>query len=131
MADRSPPPWNATMSSGCNFIPKNLAQSACGSWRTSVLSKRIIACLDVDAGRVVKGVQFQQLRDAGDPAELARVHAEAGADEIVLLDITATSDERKTLVDTVARAARQLFVPFTVGGGVRTLTDAAAIFDAG
>jgi len=95
------------------------------------LTKRIIACLDVDAGRVVKGVQFQQLRDAGDPAELARCHAEAGADEIVLLDITATSGERKTLVETVRRAARQLFIPFTVGGGIRTLQDAAGIFDAG
>lgn len=95
------------------------------------LTKRIIACLDVDAGRVVKGVQFQQLRDAGDPAELARAHAEAGADEIVLLDITATSGERKTLMDTVRRAALQLFVPFTVGGGIRTLQDAAGIFDAG
>jgi cyclase len=95
------------------------------------LAKRIIACLDVDAGRVVKGVQFQQLREAGDPAELARAHAEAGADEIVLLDITATSGGRKTLVETVRRAARELFVPFTVGGGVRTLEDAAGIFDAG
>jgi cyclase len=85
----------------------------------------------VDAGRVVKGVQFQQLRDAGDPAELARGHAAAGADEIVLLDITATSDGRKTLVETVRRAARELFVPFTVGGGVRTMEDAARIFDAG
>jgi cyclase len=95
------------------------------------LAKRIIACLDVDAGRVVKGIQFQQLRDAGDPAELARAHAAAGADEIVLLDITATSDGRKTLVETVRRAAAELFVPFTVGGGVRTLEDAARIFDAG
>ncbi|HXB21249.1 MAG TPA: imidazole glycerol phosphate synthase subunit HisF, partial [Candidatus Solibacter sp.] len=95
------------------------------------LTKRIIACLDVDAGRVVKGVQFEQLRDAGDPAELARIHAEAGADEIVLLDITATAEGRKTLVDTVRRTARQLFVPFTVGGGIRTLADAAGIFDAG
>jgi imidazole glycerol-phosphate synthase subunit HisF len=95
------------------------------------LTKRIIACLDVDAERVVKGVQFQQLRDAGDPAELARAHAEAGADEIVLLDITATSEERKTLVDTVRRAASQLFVPFTVGGGIRNLHDARDIFEAG
>lgn len=95
------------------------------------LTKRIIACLDVDAGRVVKGIQFQQLRDAGDPAELARMHADAGADEIVLLDITATSDGRNTLLDTVSRAARQLFVPFTVGGGIRTLDDAASVFDAG
>jgi imidazole glycerol-phosphate synthase subunit HisF len=95
------------------------------------LAKRIIACLDVDGGRVVKGIQFQQLRDAGDPAELAGAHARAGADEIVLLDITATSGERQTLVETVRRAARELFVPFTVGGGVRTLEDAARIFDAG
>jgi len=95
------------------------------------LAKRIIACLDVDAGRVVKGIQFQQLREAGDPAELARAHAEAGADEIVLLDITATSGGRATLVETVRRTARELFVPFTVGGGVRTLEDAAKIFDAG
>ncbi len=95
------------------------------------LTKRIIACLDVDAGRVVKGIQFQQLRDAGDPAELAHLHAEAGADEIVLLDITATHEDRKTLIDTVARTARQLFIPFTVGGGIRTLEDAAAVFDAG
>ena len=98
---------------------------------TPCLAKRIIACLDVDAGRVVKGIKFQQLRDAGDPAELARAHAEAGADEIVLLDITATSDGRKTLVETVCRTARELFVPFTVGGGVRTLEDAAKIFNAG
>ncbi len=98
---------------------------------TCRLAKRIIACLDVDAGRVVKGIQFQQLRDAGDPAELAQAHARAGADEIVLLDITATSDGRKTLLETVRRAARELFVPFTVGGGVRTLEDAARIFDAG
>jgi cyclase len=95
------------------------------------LAKRIIACLDVDAGRVVKGIQFQQLRDAGDPAELARAHAEAGADEIVLLDITATSGGRQTLLETVRRTARELFVPFTVGGGVRTLEDAARIFTAG
>jgi cyclase len=98
---------------------------------SELLAKRIIACLDVDAGRVVKGIKFQQLRDAGDPTELARVHATAGADEIVLLDITATSDGRKTLVETVRRTARELFVPFSVGGGVRTLEDAAKIFDAG
>jgi imidazole glycerol-phosphate synthase subunit HisF len=98
---------------------------------TPRLAKRIIACLDVDAGRVVKGVQFQQLRDAGDAAELAVAHASAGADEIVLLDITATSGGRKTLVETVRRAAKDLFVPFTVGGGIRTLEDAAQVFDAG
>lgn len=96
-----------------------------------MLTKRIIACLDVTAGRVVKGVRFVDLQDAGDPAELARRHAAAGADEIVLLDITATHEGRKTLVDTVARTAREIFVPFTVGGGVRTAADAAALFDAG
>lgn len=96
-----------------------------------MLTKRIIACLDVTAGRVVKGVRFVDLLDAGDPAELACRHAAAGADEIVLLDITATHEGRKTLVDTVARTAREIFVPFTVGGGVRTAEDAAALFDAG
>lgn len=96
-----------------------------------MLTKRIIACLDVTAGRVVKGVRFVDLLDAGDPAELAHRHAAAGADEIVLLDITATHEGRKTLVDTVARTAREIFVPFTVGGGLRTAEDAAALFDAG
>src|SRR2546423_1833448 len=96
-----------------------------------MLTKRIIACLDVDAGRVVKGTQFLNLRDAGAPGELAAVHANGGADEIVLLDITATHEKRATLLETVRRTARELFVPFTVGGGVRTLDDAAAIFDAG
>ena len=96
-----------------------------------MLTKRIIACLDVDAGRVVKGVKFLNLRDAGDPAELAAAHSAAGADEVVLLDITATHENRATLVETVRRAARQLFIPFTVGGGIRSLDDASAIFDAG
>ena len=96
-----------------------------------MLTKRIIACLDVDAGRVVKGVQFVNLRDAGDPAELARAHAESGADEIVLLDISAAHQNRTTLLDTVRRTARQLFIPFTVGGGIRTLEDASAVFAAG
>src|SRR5271155_516183 len=96
-----------------------------------MLTKRIIACLDVRDGRVVKGIQFVDLIDAGDPAALAVAHAEAGADEIVLLDITATHEGRGTLLDTVRRASRGLFVPFTVGGGIRTLDDAAAVFDAG
>jgi len=96
-----------------------------------MLTKRIIACLDIDAGRVVKGTQFANLRDAGDPAELARAHAESGADEIVLLDISATQQKRGTLLDTVRRAARELFIPFTVGGGIRKLEDAEAIFEAG
>src|SRR5579872_5244523 len=96
-----------------------------------MLTKRIIACLDVHDGRVVKGVQFVNLRDAGDPAELAKVHAESGADEVVLLDISATHERRATLVDTVRRAARQLFIPFTVGGGISSLADAIAVFEAG
>jgi imidazole glycerol-phosphate synthase subunit HisF len=96
-----------------------------------MLTKRIIACLDVHGGRVVKGVQFVDLVDAGDPAELAARHAGCGADEIVLLDISATHEGRGTLLETVRRTARQLFVPFTVGGGVRKLDDAAAVFDAG
>ena len=96
-----------------------------------MLTKRIIACLDVRGGHVVKGVQFVDLIDAGDPAELAARHAEAGADEIVLLDIAATHEGRGTLLGTVKRTALRLFVPFTVGGGVRTLEDAATVFDAG
>src|SRR5438309_8403943 len=96
-----------------------------------MLTKRIMACLDVNGGRVVKGVQFVNLRDAGDPAELAELHSSAGADEIVLLDISATAEERATLLDTVRRAARRLFIPFTVGGGIRSLADASAVFDAG
>jgi len=95
------------------------------------LAKRIIACLDVHGGRVVKGIQFVQLRDAGDPAELAAAHSEAGADEIVFLDITATAESRNTLLETVRRTARQLFIPFTVGGGIRSLDDAAAVLDCG
>ncbi|MGD0759910.1 MAG: imidazole glycerol phosphate synthase subunit HisF [Candidatus Sulfotelmatobacter sp.] len=96
-----------------------------------MLTKRIIACLDVTGGRVVKGVKFKNLRDAGDPAECADAHARDGADEIVLLDITATSDDRQTMLDAVSRTARTLFVPLTVGGGIRTIADGAAVFDAG
>jgi cyclase len=96
-----------------------------------VLTKRIIACLDVRGGRVVKGVQFVDIVDAGDPAELAHRHARGGADEIVLLDITATHEGRGTLLDTVKRTAEGLFVPFTVGGGIRSAEDAAAVFAAG
>jgi cyclase len=96
-----------------------------------MLTKRIIACLDVRGGRVVKGIQFVDIVDAGDPAELAHRHARGGADEIVLLDITATHEGRGTLLDTVKRTAASLFVPFTVGGGIRSADDAAAVFDAG
>jgi cyclase len=96
-----------------------------------MLTRRIIACLDVRDGRVVKGIQFLDLIDAGDPAALAHRHAQEGADEIVLLDITATYEGRATLLETVRRTANSLFVPFTVGGGIRTAQDAAAVFEAG
>jgi len=96
-----------------------------------VLTKRIIACLDVTAGRVVKGTKFLNLRDAGDPAELARAHAQAGADEIVFLDITATHEQCGTLLEAVRRTAREVFIPLTVGGGITSLEDASAVFEAG
>lgn len=96
-----------------------------------MLTRRVIACLDCRDGRVVKGIQFLDLIDAGDPAELAHRHARDGADEIVLLDITATHEGRATLLETVRRAAKNLFIPFTVGGGIRTAEDAARVFDAG
>lgn len=86
-------------------------------------TKRIIPCLDVDRGRVVKGVNFVNLRDAGDPVEVASVYDRAGADEVVFLDITASSDRRRTVVDMVRAVAEKVFIPFTVGGGVRTVDD--------
>ncbi len=92
---------------------------------------RVVPCLDVDAGRVVKGVNFVGLRDAGDPVELARRYDAEGADELVFLDITATSDDRSTMLDVVSRTADQVFIPFTVGGGVRSAEDARAMLRAG
>jgi cyclase len=92
---------------------------------------RVVPCLDVDAGRVVKGVNFVDLRDAGDPVELARRYDTEGADELVFLDITATSDDRSTMLDVVSRTAEQVFIPFTVGGGVRSVADARAMLRAG
>ena len=88
-----------------------------------MLAKRIIPCLDVRDGRVVKGVNFVNIRDAGDPVELARFYSDQGADEIVFLDITATSDGRATVADVVERTAEQVFVPLTVGGGIRTTAE--------
>ena len=96
-----------------------------------MLAKRIIPCLDVTAGRVVKGVNFVNLRDAGDPVELADRYNQQGADELVFLDITASSDARETMVDVVARTARQVFIPLTVGGGIRSVDDARKILHAG
>ena len=95
------------------------------------VSVRVIPCLDVDAGRVVKGVRFVDLRDAGDPVELARLYDAEGADELVFLDITASSDARETLYDVVAATAEQVFIPLTVGGGVRAVADARRLLRAG
>jgi cyclase len=96
-----------------------------------MLSKRIIACLDVRDGHVVKGVNFEGLRSAGDPAELARRYNQEGVDELVILDITATLERRRALADTIRAVARELFIPLAVGGGIRTEADAAAAVDAG
>ncbi|HEY1175078.1 MAG TPA: imidazole glycerol phosphate synthase subunit HisF [Phytomonospora sp.] len=95
------------------------------------LAVRVIPCLDVDAGRVVKGVNFQNLRDAGDPVEMARVYDAEGADELVFLDITASSGSRETTYDVVRRTAEQVFIPLTVGGGVRTVQDVDKLLRAG
>lgn len=92
---------------------------------------RVIPCLDVDAGRVVKGVNFVSLRDAGDPVELAAQYDAQGADEIIFLDITASSDNRETIVDLAERAAEQVFIPFTIGGGIRSVDDARLLLRAG
>ncbi|HJV29863.1 MAG TPA: imidazole glycerol phosphate synthase subunit HisF [Gaiellaceae bacterium] len=96
-----------------------------------MLAKRVIPCLDVDAGRVVKGVRFQQLRDAGDPVELAAHYDREGADELVFLDITATLEDRAATLDVISRTAEEVFIPLTVGGGVRTDDDVQALLQAG
>ncbi len=96
-----------------------------------MLLRRVIPCLDVDRGRVVKGTNFVDLRDAGDPVELAARYEEEGADELVFLDITASSEKRKTIVDLARRTADDVFIPFTIGGGVRSVRDAQAVLDAG
>jgi cyclase len=96
-----------------------------------MLTKRIIPCFDVDGGRVVKGISFVELRDAGDPVELARLYDREGADELVFLDITASSDDRRTVYDMVARTADEVFIPFTVGGGVRSDLDVRMLLELG
>ena len=95
------------------------------------LSRRIIPCFDVDRGRVVKGVSFVELRDAGDPVELAKIYDREGADELVFLDITASSDDRATVYDMVAATADQVFIPFTVGGGIRSASDMKVMLELG
>jgi cyclase len=96
-----------------------------------MLTKRIIPCLDVKGGRVVKGVQFLELRDAGDPVEIAEIYDKQGADELTFLDITASSDERDIIIDVVRRTAERVFMPLTVGGGVRTVEDIRRLLNAG
>src|SRR5713226_2924089 len=96
-----------------------------------MLTKRIIPCLDVNRGRVVKGVNFLKLRDAGDPVEVARRYEAEGADELVFLDITASHEERDIMLDVLRRVSEQIFMPFTVGGGIRTLEDATRLIQAG
>jgi len=96
-----------------------------------MLAKRILPCLDVNAGRVVKGVNFVDLKDAGDPVELAKVYNDAGADELVFLDITATHEGRDTIIDVVYRTAEQVFIPLTVGGGIKTLENVKDLLRAG
>ena len=96
-----------------------------------MFTKRIIPCLDVNGGRVVKGVNFVDLKDAGDPVEIAKAYDKAGADELVFLDITASSDERRTVIDMVRKVAECVFIPFTVGGGIRTVDDFRAILREG
>jgi cyclase len=97
----------------------------------TVLTKRIIPCLDVDRGRVVKGINFLQLRDAGDPVEVARRYEADGADELVFLDISASHEGREIMLDVVRRVSEEIFMPFTVGGGIRTLDDATRLIQAG
>lgn len=96
-----------------------------------MLAKRIVPCMDIDRGRVVKGVKFQDIRDAGDPVEVARRYDQQGADELVFLDITASHEDRPTLFHTVEAVAREIYIPLTVGGGVRTLADVRALLKAG
>jgi cyclase len=105
----------------------SLAPVACGT----VHLKRVIPCLDVDGGRVVKGTNFVNLRDAGDPVELAERYDAEGADELIFLDITATHERRDTIVDLARRTAENVFIPFTIGGGIRSVADAQAVLDAG
>ena len=96
-----------------------------------MLTKRIIPCLDVDAGRVVKGTSFIDIRDAGDPVELAALYDSEGGDELVFLDITASSDNRRTMIDVVEKVSEQVFIPLTVGGGIRTVDDMRGLLHAG
>ena len=111
--------------------PRSLPHTHRSRYNLRMLTKRIIPCLDVKGGRVVKGVSFVELRDAGDPVELAAFYDREGADELVFLDITATSDDRETIIDVVKRVSEEVFIPLTVGGGVRTAADVRKLLKAG
>ena len=119
---------------GPHAAPPTVATCGAGpptSYGGQVHLKRVIPCLDVDAGRVVKGVEFVDIRDAGDPVELAAHYDREGADELVFLDITATHERRETIAQLARRTADEVFVPFTIGGGIRSVQDAQAVLDAG
>jgi cyclase len=117
--------------SGASRSPKRTRRSAIDRYRGHVHLKRVIPCLDVDDGRVVKGVEFRDIRDAGDPVELAAHYDREGADELVFLDITATHERRETIAQLARRTADEVFVPFTIGGGIRSVRDAQVVLDAG
>src|SRR5881394_1340893 len=115
------------MSGSCSLNPRVFGPAA----RQAMLTARIIPCLDVNCGRVVEGVNFLNLRDAGDPVEVARRYEEEGADELVFLDISASHEGRAILLDVVRRVSEEIFMPFTVGGGIRSLEDATRLIQAG
>src|SRR5271167_2202174 len=116
---------------GASRSARRSRRSPTESYRGPVHYKRVIPCLDVDAGRVVKGVEFVDIRDAGDPVELAAHYDREGADELVFLDITATHERRDTIAKLARRTADEVFVPFTIGGGIRSASDAQSVLDAG
>src|SRR6478736_9710119 len=127
--------WRCCCLTGSSSPSRTAIAPRWRSWErnraNAMLKVRVIPCLDVTDGRVVKGVRFVDLRDAGDPAELAAAYDREGADEIVFLDITASSDARKILLDAVARTADQVFIPLAVGGGVRSVEDMGALLTHG
>src|SRR4030042_4683148 len=137
MAGISPAPWAGAHWWPPNSTRKRVAGSGCSSSRTSwpgtapMLSKRIIPCLDVREGRTTKGIKFLDNVDVGDPVAMAQQYYEAGADELVFYDITASSDRRNIMIEVVDRVAAKIFIPFSVGGGIRNLEDMRAVLLAG
>src|SRR6185295_13659841 len=137
--------WSASQRAGARASPSESRTSCCrwsrrpspeghsrrGATLADVALKRVIPCLDVDAGRVVKGTNFVGLRDAGDPVELAERYDREGADELIFLDITASHERRETITELARRTADNVFIPFVIGGGIRSVADAQAVLDAG